>query len=45
VDVELLGPFIYAIDRTDVYAGSVLGVLAGFSDYVRHGKGKIDPEN
>jgi protein-S-isoprenylcysteine O-methyltransferase Ste14 len=36
VDVELFRSFIYAVYGTDVYAGSVLRVLAGFGDDVRH---------
>ncbi|HKN58088.1 MAG TPA: hypothetical protein VJV97_04500, partial [Gemmatimonadaceae bacterium] len=36
MDVKLIGSFIDAVDRADIYAGAVFGVLAGFSYYVGH---------
>jgi hypothetical protein len=36
MDVQLVRSFIDAIDRAYVDAGSVLGILAGFGDYVGH---------
>jgi hypothetical protein len=36
MDVQLLRTFVDAVDRTDVDARSVLGVLAGFGYYVGH---------
>ena len=41
VDVELFRSLVDAVDRADVDAGAILGVLAGFSYYVGH----VFPEN
>jgi hypothetical protein len=41
MDVELIGSFIDAVDRTDVDTRAVLRILAGFSYDVRH----VVPDN
>jgi len=41
MDVELIGSFIDAVDRTHVDTGAVLRILAGFSYDVRH----VVPDN